>query len=70
MIRPVCLQKLSNLKTNVESLILRLGKDEDLVKDLDRRTDEMKEVCKSVVSLVKHGIAGVETKLADSQVRV
>ena len=43
--------EIDHLKTNVESLILRLRKDEDLVKDLDRRTDEMKEVCKSVVSL-------------------
>ena len=43
--------EINNLKTNVESLDLRLRKDEDLVVDLDRRTEEMKGVFKSVVSI-------------------
>ena len=62
--------EIENLKTNVETIVLRLGKDEDLVMDLDRRTEEMEGVCKSVVNMVKDGIAGFESKFADSQVSV
>ena len=62
--------EIENLKTNVETIVLRLRKDEDMVMELDRRTEEMRDVCKSVVSMVKDGVTGFETILADSQVRV
>ena len=61
--------EIETLKSDMECVVKEMRKDKLLVMDLDRKTEVLNGVCSSVMGIVKDGIVGLESKLAEAQVR-